>query len=368
MDPRPASLRGLRVSGTVHVRYFAARPRAPPEGGADRRGPVRPLQPRPLCRPTRRTIRSCRWAWWRRARSRRPGRAIAIAREEGVPVTPRGGGTSQCGQTINTSLIVDCSKYLDQGDRARRRRPPLRGRAGHRARRTQPPAQAARPVVSGRHLDRLARHHRRHGRQQFLRRALAALRQHPRERHFRRCAAAGRQRVHFGPIAPDLSDVPEALKPLARDLMEIGAREAGDGQGALPAGAAPRRRLQSRRARARQERRQPRAYPGRLRRHARLLDQDRAQALAAARPPRGRRVPLRQFPERDGGGAAHRQARADCGRAHRPHHARPRARHRDVPADHQCGGARRSGGDPVRRVRRGRARARISAGCCGSPS
>ena len=34
-------------------------------------------------------------------------RALAIAREEGVPVTARGGGTSQCGQTINTSLIVD---------------------------------------------------------------------------------------------------------------------------------------------------------------------------------------------------------------------------------------------------------------------
>src|SRR5688500_10127885 len=41
-------------------------------------------------------------------------RAIAIAREEGVAVTPRGGGTSQCGQTINSSLIVDCSKYLDK--------------------------------------------------------------------------------------------------------------------------------------------------------------------------------------------------------------------------------------------------------------
>src|SRR5436305_4583166 len=39
--------------------------------------------------------------------------ALAIAREEGVSVTARGGGTSQCGQTINSSLIVDCSKYLD---------------------------------------------------------------------------------------------------------------------------------------------------------------------------------------------------------------------------------------------------------------
>ena len=39
-------------------------------------------------------------------------RAIAVARAEGVPVTLRGGGTSQCGQTINDGLIVDCSKHL----------------------------------------------------------------------------------------------------------------------------------------------------------------------------------------------------------------------------------------------------------------
>jgi FAD/FMN-containing dehydrogenase len=40
--------------------------------------------------------------------------AIAIAREEGVPVLPRGGGTSQCGQTVNEGLIVDTSKYLNR--------------------------------------------------------------------------------------------------------------------------------------------------------------------------------------------------------------------------------------------------------------
>jgi FAD/FMN-containing dehydrogenase len=39
-------------------------------------------------------------------------RAIAIARAEGVAVTPRGGGTSQSGQTINETLVVDCSKHL----------------------------------------------------------------------------------------------------------------------------------------------------------------------------------------------------------------------------------------------------------------
>ena len=49
-------------------------------------------------------------------------RAIALAREEGVSVLPRGGGTSQCGQTVNESLVIDCSKYLTKIYRARRRR------------------------------------------------------------------------------------------------------------------------------------------------------------------------------------------------------------------------------------------------------
>jgi FAD/FMN-containing dehydrogenase/Fe-S oxidoreductase len=38
--------------------------------------------------------------------------ALAIAREEGVAVLPRGGGTSQCGQTVNRALVIDCSKHL----------------------------------------------------------------------------------------------------------------------------------------------------------------------------------------------------------------------------------------------------------------
>src|SRR5712692_6525874 len=40
--------------------------------------------------------------------------AIAIAHEEEVPVLPRGGGTSQCGQTVARALVIDCSKYLDR--------------------------------------------------------------------------------------------------------------------------------------------------------------------------------------------------------------------------------------------------------------
>jgi FAD/FMN-containing dehydrogenase/Fe-S oxidoreductase len=41
-------------------------------------------------------------------------RAIALARAEGVTVLPRGGGTSQSGQTVNHSLVIDCSKYLNR--------------------------------------------------------------------------------------------------------------------------------------------------------------------------------------------------------------------------------------------------------------
>ncbi|MFB9968833.1 FAD-binding and (Fe-S)-binding domain-containing protein [Pseudoroseomonas cervicalis] len=38
--------------------------------------------------------------------------AMAICRAEGVPVLPRGGGTSQCGQTVNRALVLDCTKHL----------------------------------------------------------------------------------------------------------------------------------------------------------------------------------------------------------------------------------------------------------------
>ena len=41
-------------------------------------------------------------------------RALAIARDEGVKVTPRGGGTSQCGQTVNDGLVIDLSKHLNR--------------------------------------------------------------------------------------------------------------------------------------------------------------------------------------------------------------------------------------------------------------
>jgi FAD/FMN-containing dehydrogenase/Fe-S oxidoreductase len=38
--------------------------------------------------------------------------AVEIAREEGVPLLPRGGATSQSGQTVGEALVIDFSKYL----------------------------------------------------------------------------------------------------------------------------------------------------------------------------------------------------------------------------------------------------------------
>ncbi len=35
---------------------------------------------------------------------------MALCREAGIPVLPRGGGTSQCGQTVNRALVIDCTQ------------------------------------------------------------------------------------------------------------------------------------------------------------------------------------------------------------------------------------------------------------------
>src|SRR6266446_10371656 len=41
-------------------------------------------------------------------------RALSIARDDGRIVTPRGGGTSQCGQTVNDGIVIDFSKHLNR--------------------------------------------------------------------------------------------------------------------------------------------------------------------------------------------------------------------------------------------------------------
>ncbi|MGE5128820.1 MAG: FAD-binding oxidoreductase, partial [Sphingomonadaceae bacterium] len=39
--------------------------------------------------------------------------AVAIAAAEGVPILPRGAGSSQCGQTVGAALVIDHSKHLN---------------------------------------------------------------------------------------------------------------------------------------------------------------------------------------------------------------------------------------------------------------
>jgi FAD/FMN-containing dehydrogenase/Fe-S oxidoreductase len=41
-------------------------------------------------------------------------KALEIAADAGVPILPRGAGTSQCGQTVGAALVVDSSKYLNR--------------------------------------------------------------------------------------------------------------------------------------------------------------------------------------------------------------------------------------------------------------
>lgn len=39
--------------------------------------------------------------------------AMQVAREQEVPILPRGGGTSQCGQTVNRAVVLDNSRHLN---------------------------------------------------------------------------------------------------------------------------------------------------------------------------------------------------------------------------------------------------------------
>jgi FAD/FMN-containing dehydrogenase/Fe-S oxidoreductase len=40
--------------------------------------------------------------------------AMAIAADEGIPILPRGAGSSQCGQAVGEALVIDHSKYLNR--------------------------------------------------------------------------------------------------------------------------------------------------------------------------------------------------------------------------------------------------------------
>lgn len=155
-------------------------------------------------------------------------RAIAISREEGVTVLPRGGGTSQCGQTVGDSLVVDGSKYLTRildldvknarvsvepgivlDDLNRQLKPhglwfPVDISTASRA---TIGGMAGNNSCGGRSL--------RYGTMRDNVLSIDAL-------------LADGSKAHFGPIGGSLDDVPAAIRPLAKDLLDIGAREASE--------------------------------------------------------------------------------------------------------------------------------------------
>ncbi len=154
--------------------------------------------------------------------------AIALARDEGVSVTARGGGTSQSGQTINSSLVVDCSKYLDHIidlDAAERRCVVEPGIVLDELNRRLKPhglwfpvdiSTSSRATIGGMvGNNSCGSRSLRYGNTRENVLSVDAL-------------LADGSSAHFGPVAPDLSDLPEnsPLRPIARDLLALGARDA----------------------------------------------------------------------------------------------------------------------------------------------
>ena len=157
-------------------------------------------------------------------------RAIEICRAEGVPVTPRGGGSSQAGQTVNHSVIVDCSKHLnrilelDVAGRRARVEPGIvlddlnRQLKAHGLWFPVDVSTASRATIGGMTANNsCGGRSLRYGNTRENVIAIDAL-----------LASGGK--AHFGPVAVDLSDIPDnsPLKPLARDLFALGAREADE--------------------------------------------------------------------------------------------------------------------------------------------
>ena len=321
-------------------------------------------------RPTRRSIRSSRWGSSCRRTSEDVAAALAIAREEGVPVLPRGGGTSQCGQTVARALVIDCSKYLDRviavDVEGAARAGAARGRAG--------PAQprcCARTSCSSRSMPSTGepRDDRRHDRQQQLRLALDPLRQHgaQRARRSTRCWPTAPQ-ARFGEVPGNFERrcaSPSAIASLVRDMRALHRREADEIERRFPK--VLRRVGGYNIDMHRRQRPQHGAAAGRLGGHARLLQRDRARTAADPGAPGARHLPFPDLLPGDGCDPAHRRAGPERGRAGRPHDDRAGARHPDVPPGRRPLRAGRARRDPVDRVRR-RRRRRESAAAQGSSS
>jgi FAD/FMN-containing dehydrogenase/Fe-S oxidoreductase len=162
--------------------------------------------------------------------------ALALAREEGVSVLPRGAGTSQAGQAVNSSLVIDCSKYLDhliQLDVPGRRCVVEPGIVLDELNRRLKPhglwfpvdiSTSSRATIGGMVGNNScgARSLRYGNTRENVLSVDAVL--------------ADGSVAHFGPVAHDLSDLPPAspLLPLAWNLLVLAAREADEIEARFP--------------------------------------------------------------------------------------------------------------------------------------
>ena len=234
----------------------------------------------------------------------------------------------------------------------RRRRAPRARATGRRARAAQRHAGARRAVLSGRPVDRRSRDHRRHDRQQLVRRAFHPVRQHGAQRDGHR---RGLGRRHARTLRRDrrrrtarASGVSRAGRTLARHRR---ARERRN-RGPLSESLAPRRRLQSRCDRGRTVQRGE--YPGRLRGDAGVLHQHRTRVAATPGASRPRRRALPTLRRRHGSHQRNRRDGPRRGRTRRRHDARPGAPERRLRADDRTFRARGTRRRFARRIQRRR--------------
>jgi FAD/FMN-containing dehydrogenase/Fe-S oxidoreductase len=156
--------------------------------------------------------------------------AVAIARDEGVSILPRGAGTSQAGQTVNASLVIDCSKHLDgvlDLDVSEKRCVVEPGIVLDELNRRLKPhglwfpvdiSTASRATIGGMVANNsCGARSLRYGNTRENVLSIDAL-------------LADGHVEHFGRVAADLSDLPpgSGLAPLARDLLAIAAEEASE--------------------------------------------------------------------------------------------------------------------------------------------
>src|SRR3982751_5265145 len=163
-------------------------------------------------------------------------RTLALAREESVSVLPRGGGTSQAGQAVNQSLVIDCSKYLTQiyeldvGERRATVEPGIV--LDELNRRLRPyglwfpvdVSTASRATIGGMTANNsCGGRSLRYGTMRDNVRSIDAV-------------LADGTKAHFGPVNAGLANLPAGspLRPLARTLLDIGLREADEIEARFP--------------------------------------------------------------------------------------------------------------------------------------